>query len=355
MFPRPFDPADYESPEEYGVNLGSDTIWCRLRHLGLAENTNQYDPVFHCPHASPAGGGICRDSLVDGATPFEHYRAGADTHRHLGYCDVLENDNFADCTKAGITDTTLAFALSLIPDTVTILVLNNNVGITELSSGIFDNLKNPASIKALIIEDCNIATLAENSFAPLVNLEILNMNQNLISELPSGILASNPKLKQFSMFGAGTKPGLLTTLPEDVFSPTPDIERIILYGHSGLTAFPANIFKGLGKCEMISFVACGFSEAGFPDGVFSDLVSLQWFDFFGNQITKVESRWFDGGWAGKILRVALDNNPITSVEAGVFDSLVSVENIYLHKTSIAILPAGLFDNNVNLISYTLAD
>jgi Leucine-rich repeat (LRR) protein len=228
-------------------------------------------------------------------------------------------------------------------------------GFQLITSAIFDNLKNPTNIKALIIEDCNIATLAADAFAPLASLEILNINQNLIADLPSGIFASNPKLKQFSMFGAGSKPGLLTSLPEDLFTPTPDIERIILYGHSGLTAFPANIFKGLSKCEIISFVACSLSEAGFPDFVFSDLVSLQWFDFFGNQITKVESRWFDGNWAGRVLRVALNNNPITVVENGAFDSLVSAENIYLHKTSITTLPAGLFDNNVNLISYTLAD
>jgi len=354
LYPRPFDPASYEEPSEFGVNLGSDTLWCRQRHLSLAETNFTYDTVFHCHHASPHGGGICRDAVVDGATPFEHLRSGVATHRHLGYCDLANYDTVAECTRSGITDSNFPYVLSALPSTVKILILNNNLGITSIPSGIFNNLRNPAEIIALVMEDCMLATIAQDGLAPLINLELLNINQHVLTEFPNQMLIGNPFLRQFSAFSAGGKGGLLTSLPEDLFQYTPDIENIIMYGQSGLTAFPPNIFRGLDRANIISFVFCGFTNAGFPDGVFSDLANLEWFDFFGNQLTSVENRWFDGNWGGNLLRLSLDNNPIATVEVGAFSTLTNIENIYLHNTYIAELPQNVFDNNVNLISYTIA-
>jgi len=354
LYPRPFDPAAYEDPADFGVNLGSDTLWCRLRHLSLAESNFTFDSAFHCPHAGPNGGGICRDAPIDGATHFEHLRSGVATHRHLGYCDLAADDTVAECTRSGITDAILPYVLSTLPSTVKILILNNNLGITSIPSGIFDNLRNPTGIKALIMEDCMIGTIAWDALNPLINLEVFNINQHVLLEYPHQMFSTNTKLVQFSAFSAGGKGGLITWLPEDLFSYTPDIENIVMYGQPGLTAFPPNIFRGLSKVNIISFVFCGFINEGFPDGVFTDLISLEWFDFFGNQLTSVENRWFEGNWAGNLLRLTVDNNPIGTVEPGAFSTMTNVEYIYLHNTFITELPMDAFANTPNLISYTIA-
>ena len=37
------------------ADTAGDTIGCRTYHAGAALG----DPVTHCPHASPSGGGVC--------------------------------------------------------------------------------------------------------------------------------------------------------------------------------------------------------------------------------------------------------------------------------------------------------
>ena len=176
----------------------------------------------------------------------------------------------------------------------------------------------------------------------------------LISTFPAKLLSPTPRLRQFSAITAGSKYHSLLGLPDDLFAYTPDMQRIIIYGHRNLTEFPATIFKGLSKCEIISFVSCGFTNDGFPDDVFSDLTSLKFFDFFGNQLTKVEQRWFQGGWGKNILRLALDTNQITKVESGAFDSLEDLEVVYLHRNAdLLTISKSLLANNKKLRHMTL--
>lgn len=307
LYPRPYNPSFYFDPKTFGSNLGSDTLWCRLDHVGLASQSNTsytFNQAFHCPHPSPSGGGICEDALIDGKyTPYELQRQGASTARRLGYCVMSTNDTVADCTKAYLTDATFPDALGLVPTTTEILIMNNNVQVTMLPSGIFNNLRNPTAIKAFIMVDCNITTIASDAFEPLVNLQVLNLDMNMVRELPIGLFSKNSQLKQFSMFGSGQYYNQLQGLPEDLFSYTPDMERIVLYGHPNITEFPPNIFKNLTKCKIITFVNCGLTNAGIPDGVFSDLYALQYWDFFGNNLTKAEARFFEGGWGANLIRV----------------------------------------------------
>ena len=89
------------------------------------------------------------------------------------------------------------------------------------------------------------------------------------------------------------------------------------------------------KLEMISFVNNGaFDDTSFPDGVFDDLVSLKFFDFFGNNIATVKKSLFESGWGENLLCVALCNNQITEVEDGIFDTLTSLEQVYMHGNQL---------------------
>jgi Leucine-rich repeat (LRR) protein len=358
LYPRPISPDEYIAPLAFGSNLGSDTLWCRKRHLSLVarvEGNSYNDAAFHCAHAGPTGGSICRDVEIDGATPYEHLRDGEDTRHHFAYCDLAGEDTIADCTQMYITDATLPYALQLIPDTVKILFLNGNTAITSLPGNVFaDNLKNPSSLQSLIMDECNISSIDADAFVGLSGLEVLNLNMNAITSLPEGMLRSNVKLTQFSAFTSGAKYFSLTALPEDLFANTPNMKRILIYGHGGLTEIPPNFFKGLYECEIVSFVYCAFTNVGFPDGVFSDLFSLQYFDWFGNQLTKVEKRWFEGGWGKNILRVALEQNQIEEIEAGSFDTLASLELLFLNRNpSLLTIDTSLLVNNKKLVHFTL--
>ena len=47
-------------PEGIEGDTADDTVWCRITHLQLAAN----DPVTHCPHGAPEGGGVCFDQCA---------------------------------------------------------------------------------------------------------------------------------------------------------------------------------------------------------------------------------------------------------------------------------------------------
>ena len=50
--------ASYASNPDYEAGVGGDSIECRTYHLGAPA---EEDPATHCPHGSPAGGGVCVD------------------------------------------------------------------------------------------------------------------------------------------------------------------------------------------------------------------------------------------------------------------------------------------------------
>ena len=140
LWPRGPDPALYgifgvapDAPQEEkdavnNSNLGGDTLWCRKHHLYLAEKAgDQANAAFHCPHSGNPSAGICRDSNVNGFTPYELLRDGQPTRYHFGYCDIAGDDTIAECTNSDITDANLAFALGLLPDTVEVIFLNGNL------------------------------------------------------------------------------------------------------------------------------------------------------------------------------------------------------------------------------------
>ena len=245
--------------------------------------------------------GVCRDALVNGYTPYELLRDGLRDRHHFGYCDLSRDDTIADCTNNfDITDETLVSALKMMPATVEIIFLNGLPGITKLGANIFsDNLKKPGLLQAIYANDCGIETIDADALGGLGELKIFNADNNpSVQNIPEDLFKDTPKLLQFSMFFAGVQ-----AIPAGLFQNTPDIERIVLHGIPTLTEFAPGTFDGLTKLQILRFVLCGFHDNSFPEGLFKDLVSLQFFDFFGNPgFTTFKKSWFDGGWGKNILR-----------------------------------------------------
>ncbi len=135
----------------------------------------------------------------------------------------------------------------------------------------------------------------------------------------------------------------IEVLPEDLFydvdydyAKTPNLERLVLYA-TEIFEFAPKTFKGLTKLEMLSFVDqqgdTKFSEDSFPVGVFDDLHSLQFFDFFLNDFTIIRKGLF-GPWSKNLLRIAFWLNSITTIEEGAFDYLESLEQAYFHGNDL---------------------
>lgn len=336
-WPRPTDPLKFESgagTNIFNSRLGGDTIWCRMTHLSLAQDPNTSG--FHCGHGTNPALGICRDALVDGFTPYEWLRDGADTQHRQPYCDFANEGKVADCTLGGIDDSNLETVLRLLPGTVRILFLNGN-DITTLPDGVFmQYVPNYAILKAIYINDNGLTTVGANALQGLAELEVFNADENNVASLADNFLMHTPKLKQFSMFHNDNLFSGAGQIPTAFFSYTPLLEVMSLYG-TGIINFQMGVFDGLTKLTMMSFVTNqAINTASFAqpyDQLFGDLTSLRFFDFFGTTIGEIPENFF-GPWASNILRLAFWNCPINNIHPNAgLGNLQSIEMAYFHWIS----------------------
>merc|ERR1712238_467334 len=109
-------------------------------------------------------------------------------------------------------------------------ILNNNIGkadpitgnvigrgITEIPSQLFRGLVCPECILGLYMDDGNIHTIASDGLTALNNIQALSLNMQEIAAIPSGMLGNALKLRDFSLYNTRSKPGLITSIPADLF------------------------------------------------------------------------------------------------------------------------------------------
>ena len=362
-WPRGIDPFTYQAytdpdcarEDSYNSIMGGDTFWCRQKHMFLVKN--QEDQAFHCYHATNQGGGICRDALVNGYTPYELLRDGENSCRHFGYCDLAGDDTIADCSgQTRINDSNLDKVLRMMPDSVQVIFLNGIPDITDIPADAFSKF---SDLQALYINDCpNLATISENALRGLGNLKIFNADNNeSITTIPETLFKDSSDLRQISMFQ-----NPITDIPAKLFENTKNIERIVLYGNS-ITEFPPGVFAGLKKLTFLAFPDTGLCSETYciPDDTFDDLESLQYFDIFlAPNFTKLKARWFnvdkksESKMGKNLIRIAMWNNPsLTEVEEELFTNLKSLEMAYFHGTEIEELDPDFFMNKKNFAHLTL--
>ena len=320
--------------------------------------------AFHCSFTADSGSGICADAKVNGVTPYEALRDGQGSRRHFGYCDIAGDGKIADCTNMNtIDDANLGVVLSMMPDTIEILFLSGIEGITTFGADIFQNLpgKPKENLKAIYANQCNIEGLDVNALRGLDNLEIFNIDQNPIVNggVPTEIFLPTPNLKQFSMFNHA-----MTGAVPAVFHNTKNIEVITMYCDPGsqYTSFPTDVFKGLKKLEMISFVFCNFSNGGIPDNTFDDLESLKYFDFFANgNMNMLPNRWFNCKNCGpskmgkNLIRLLMWGTGLSDGSIGdkVFEKLENLESAWFYNTGVTTFDYELLKNNKKLNHFSL--
>ena len=403
-YPRPYNPDTYQDvfdpddpdrePNEGGIHTNSigDTFWCRNTHLQLAKNKGDpFAAQVHCPSASPSGGGVCvnqgigwdysyedltvtlQDSPLNNlnATVWELIRAGADTGRHLGYCQLYYNDIVADCTNAGIDNDSLKQALGLIPLTVEVLIFSNNVGkpindvlpavtegITTISDNVFFNIINNDGIRALIIDHGNLQTLSALSFAGLPSLELLSLNMQPIATIPDNMLDGLPKLREFTVYNTRAVPGKLTSLPDALIFKNPLLERFVVSGHPSLTGIVSTFFGNenfdLSIMKSIDMSNNGITSSGFLPGTLNNMGQLEYLDLSRNNFGTAEADTITRSMS-KLRRFSFYDNPITVFDDTFFEHAKSLEVALLHDTKQTTPAVGLFSNSPNLISYTISE
>lgn len=344
--------------ETVNSNLGSDTFWCRKTHMMFAELYGLNSQVFHCAHMTNSASGICRDSLIDDYTPYELLRDGQPSRHHIGYCDIAADETVVDCTgNMGINQSNLYNVLAMMPKTTKVIFLNGIAGITALTANIFsDHLLKPSNIQAIYVNDCKIDNIDASALNGLPNLKIFNADYNHgITSISGSLFSQNPKLLQFSMTATA-----ISSLPANLFSNTKDIERIVIFQSPGIISLPSGLFDGLKNLNTILMVDNGITNGGIPNDLFDDLESLEYWHFFGNQLTTLKKRWFTSGGQSKLGKSLLDislwnNGGLTTagIEDGVFDKLDKLEVVFLHGTQVDYINPEEFADKKNFNHLTL--
>jgi hypothetical protein len=405
-WPRPIDPNGYASVEGFRPIFAqpADTFWCRNRQLTLANGgdfgfgaTTSYDAQVHCPRAGPDGDGYCFNVFINAslpyasvadvdfafpgegvASPYEFLRAGTNTGRHLGFCRMYYDDQVADCTSAGIDDRSLPLALSMIPGTVRVLILSNNVGkefvgrgITILPNGIFGNLLFPGMIQALFIDDGNIATIEPDAFEFLYNVEVISLNNQQFdsTSLNEFTFSRNLLLRDISIVRNDGQSDI-DTLDPLLFRKNAFLQRVVISGHPKLSSlsnafFDSDVeeqFKLFSEMTVLDLSNNGFVSSGLDPLMFESMAFLRILDLSGNQLTTVRKDWFDSihpqfllPWSNfGLYKVFFHDNPIDLIADFAFDNIFFLEQVTFHDTFVLTVPVNLFEESFALISYTLS-
>jgi len=340
-----------------GYMIG-DSLNCRMNHVAFSAGStgdNFVNPIFsseresaarHCNHITPDGGWICTDHRnADNKTPSQLYKEAMFTKHRMGDCWLAADDTIADCHRKGLTDATVDQNLLWLPDDIEYIFLHVNL-LTMVP-----DLSRFTSLKGIYLESNAIDTLHSDDFEMNTKLEIIYINNNFIVDFPADLLSTLTELKAFYLSW-----NYVTSLPATAFQNSLDLEIISLPGNQ-LPGFEAGTFDNLSSLKVLAigeqgkgpYTAQVMDESGIPDGLFDDLVSLEFLSSFINDIGTLKSDWF-GEWSENIedlsfLLYQLGPKPPFVVEDGVFDKLPNLIKLSLYQNGNVVSPSDVQNNS----------
>ncbi|CAM9849933.1 unnamed protein product, partial [Ectocarpus fasciculatus] len=256
---------------------------------------------------------------------------------------------------------------------MTLLYLGYN-RLETLPAGMFGSL--PA-LTNLNLRTNNLATLPAGIFDSLTGLTELDVTYNQMATLPTGIFSSVPSLTKLDLSFNG-----LTTLPAGLFDSDNQLTNMDL-SYNSLSSLAVGDFDNL---IMLTDLDLSFNDLKtLPAGVFDSVPALSKLYVSCSWVSPVEDDHAGRPWtevfrcdtcsfvapvgplsSSQRTRRYLDNNELTTLPAGVLDSLLALTILYrvtlpplsppsgfislarrirreLRKNDLTTLPAGIFD------------
>ena len=150
---------------------------------------------------------------------------------------------------------------------------NQILSLVSTDESVFGGLD---ELEELDLRNNNIQSLHAMALSPLVNLRVLFLDDNKISTLQDGILATNTLLNKITL-----KNMLLTQIPQTVFSSTPNLEHLELSGNK-VRSIPAEAFNGLSALREL--VLAAMTLESIDDNAFNGLENLEILDLLSNNL-----------------------------------------------------------------------
>ncbi|XP_076049583.1 uncharacterized protein LOC143029843 isoform X2 [Oratosquilla oratoria] len=168
----------------------------------------------------------------------------------------------------------------------------------------------------------------------LDNLNIISINSNSFTAIPSDFFASTPKLEVIAL-----NDNAIQSLPEDLFSFTPNLKKLYIAGFN-MSKVPVKLFSGLTDLSYLGIWGNNISKLD-PD-VFSDVVSLEILDARNNKITNLHENLFVN--LTHLESISFSVNRMKSLPSGLFRNNVKLKRIEFSFNNIESLPDNLFNN-----------
>lgn len=189
-------------------------------------------------------------------------------------------------------------SLQTVPDTVVNISINNFI-VRKLTESHFKKFSN---LTSLMLTDCRIAIIAENSFNILPYLEVLNIHHNDLEEIPSHLFSN---LTHLTTLNLGHN--LISHLPETIFWNTTDVETLIL-SHNRLQLLPSGIFKKLYKLKHLDLSNNEISHI--LPSTFNYISHVRFINLESNLMVTIHEDLFDSNNKTVLTNLSLANNPL---------------------------------------------
>lgn len=242
---------------------------------------------------------------------------------------------------------------------VTRLTLSSN-GLTDLPDDLFEDMTN---LTWLELRSNNIRAI-RGAFAPLVNLEFLQLASNELPSLPNGVFSHLRRLRRLHLWqnrftelhGEAFK-GLdklteldlgsnaFTTFPEDVFSSLNNLEKINLYNNN-FSFLPENLFAHNKNLTDIMLYYNRQQLKTLPDHFLSDLPKLREVYLYSCELEVVPETIFKN--SPEIRNISLNNNHISIIPPNLFADQKKLLTLDLNSNRIKSIPNEAFRSLINL-------
>ena len=257
----------------------------------------------------------------------------------------------ADVTEAQLADIPQLFVTSIGIEALQLgdfsglaalqmLNLNNNL-LTALPAGIFAGL---TALEGLYLSDNNLTALSAGAFASLAELETLDLSGNSLTALPAGAFAGLTALQSLYLDSNS-----LTALPAGAFAGLTALQSLYLDSNS-LAALPEGVFNGLILLETLYLDDNSLVEL--PPDTFAGLAALETLNLSDNSLTALSAGAF-AGLTTTLRALFLNDNKLAALSAGAFADLTTLRVLFLYGNSLAELPSDAFTGLTTLLNLRL--
>ncbi|CAF0710210.1 unnamed protein product [Brachionus calyciflorus] len=199
-------------------------------------------------------------------------------------------------------------------------------------------INNFNSLKNLSINNCQIAQIDFNDLKFLNNLEILNLRNNCLTKIDSGLFDKFPKLSQIDL-----RDNKIQNLSTNIFKQCRKL-KIVNLSNNLVSNLDASLFHMTTNLEEIDFSSNLIQNLN--SKLLKNCSNLKKINFSKNQLDSLDENLFESN--RNLSEIYFFSNKLKSLPKGLFRNLIFLKIINFSFNSIDFLSSDLFSNSTKL-------